>query len=165
MLEKTDIQLRPFSIKDLDLWDKWKSLADFSIYQTYLLPEGFKKNNVEDYLILIIQSNSDPVGSIWLEEIRTGESAWLGIFIGNPTYWNKGIGSTAIKILLKNAFNKLKLKLIYLKVREENYRAIRCYEKVGFNKYRYHEPEKFKDGSIPGWFEMVIRSEYSQFGR
>ena len=48
MIEISGIQLRPFAIEDLTLWDKWESLVDFSIYQTHLFPEGFNKNRIED---------------------------------------------------------------------------------------------------------------------
>lgn len=159
MREIPGIQLRPFAIEDLVLWDKWNSLVDFSIYQTHLFPEGFNRDRVEDYLVFIIQADLEPIGSIWLEEINSRESAWLGLFIGDHAYWNQGIGSLAIKMLVEDAFSKLGLKSIYLKVREENQRAIRCYEKVGFKKYRYNEPQRFADGSVQGWFEMKIASQ------
>ncbi|PKM78297.1 MAG: hypothetical protein CVU90_03285 [Firmicutes bacterium HGW-Firmicutes-15] len=159
-IEKPKIQLRPLSKEDLVLWDQWKSYVDFSAYQTHLFPQGFAENRMEDYLIFIIQADLEPIGAIWFDEINySKESAWLGLFIGNPDYWNKGIGSIAIKMSVRDMFINRGLKSICLKVREKNHRAIRCYEKVGFEKYTYHEPEKFGDGSFQGWFEMVMKSQ------
>ena len=150
------IKLLPICEQDLVLWDKWEKLVDFSIYQTYLFPQGF--NKTDDYLIFIIQVDLEPVGAIWLEEINySNQTARLGLFIGDPNYWNKGIGSTAITMIINNAFNNLGLKSIFLNVREKNHRAIQCYKKVGFKEYRYLEPRKFGDGSVQGWFEMVVQ--------
>ena len=88
-MNKLKIKLLPICEQDLVLWDKWEKLVDFSIYQTYLFPQGF--NNTDDYLIFIIQVDLEPVGAIWLEEINySNQTAWLGLFIGDSNYWNKG---------------------------------------------------------------------------
>lgn len=156
-MEQFNIQLRSFSENDLILWEKWNELVDFSIYQTHLFPQGFDAENTGKYLLFIIEVELQPIGAIWLEEINfSAKTAWLGLFIGDPGYWNKGIGSTVIKTVIGDAFSNLGLESVYLNVRETNHRAIRCYEKTGFKKYRHLGPRKFGDGSVQGWFEMVV---------
>lgn len=157
MTEQLQIQLRTFCESDLTFWEKWNKLVDFSIYQTHLFPQGFTEENTGKYLLFIIEAGLQPVGAIWLEEIDfSTKTASLGLLIGDPGCWNKRIGSTVIRMVVGDAFGNLGLESINLNVRETNHRAIRCYEKVGFKKCRYLEPRKFVDGSVQGWFEMVV---------
>jgi len=55
------------------------------------------------------------------------------IIIGEKSYWGKGHGTRAIKLLVKKG-RSLKLSKIYLEVRPSNIRAIRAYEHSGFRK-------------------------------
>lgn len=61
-------------------------------------------------------------------------SAELGISLNNKQYWGKGLGTEAIHLLVKFGFNTLNLHRISLTVFEDNLRALRVYEKVGFTK-------------------------------
>jgi RimJ/RimL family protein N-acetyltransferase len=57
---------------------------------------------------------------------------YLGIGIGEREYWSKGYGSDAMKVILRYAFHELNLRRVTLNVFEYNPRAIRSYEKLGF---------------------------------
>ena len=61
-------------------------------------------------------------------------SAALGIAMQNKRYWGKGLGTEAIRLLIDFGFNIINLHRIYLTVFENNLRAQRVYEKVGFTK-------------------------------
>jgi len=52
--------------------------------------------------------------------------------IGEKSEWSKGYGQDALRLLLDYGFNILNLSSIELVVHEDNARAIRCYEKLGF---------------------------------
>lgn len=58
--------------------------------------------------------------------------AFIGIGIGDREFWGKGYGSDAMKLALDYAFDELNLRRVSLSVFEYNPRAIRCYEKLGF---------------------------------
>lgn len=58
--------------------------------------------------------------------------AFLGIGIGDRDFWGKGYGSDAMRLALRYAFTELNLRRVTLNVYEYNLRAIRCYEKLGF---------------------------------
>ncbi len=62
-------------------------------------------------------------------------SAEVGIMIGEKEHWNQGYGTKAMRLLIKHGFNTLNLNRIFLKVYENNPRAVRSYEKAGF----FHE--------------------------
>jgi RimJ/RimL family protein N-acetyltransferase len=70
---------------------------------------------------------------VWIESWASGE-AWLGIGIGERTYWGNGYGSDAIRLILRFAFAELNLCRVSLGVYAYNPRAIRSYEKVGFQR-------------------------------
>ena len=92
--------------------------------------EVLKRSNEVRYAIL---ANDVYVGNIQLTNIFKYE-AQFHIFIGEKTYWGKGIASIAIKLFFKEiAF--LKLKRIYLSVNKNNISALKLYIKAGFNQF------------------------------
>ena len=56
----------------------------------------------------------------------------VGIY--DPTKWGRGLGTEVTNLVLKYAFDELKLHRVDLKVLSFNERAIRCDEKCGFVK-------------------------------
>ncbi|GEM_PF-1433047 len=71
-----------------------------------------------------------------------GGSAVLRITIGNPGYLGKGLGSEAVALLVRYAFQHAGWDLLNLKVLKGNSRAVRTYEKNGFKVIR----EDLRDG-------------------
>ena len=65
----------------------------------------------------------------------TKGEAELGIMIGDRDYWDKGYGSDAVTTLVSYIFRQTNLKRIYLKTRDSNRRAQRCFRKCGFTPY------------------------------
>lgn len=59
-------------------------------------------------------------------------NAWLGIAIGERENWGRGYGTEALQLLLKMAFEEWNLHRVSLAVLCYNERAIRSYEKAGF---------------------------------
>jgi len=66
---------------------------------------------------------------------NTKGEAELGIMIGDRDYWDKGYGSDAVTTLVSYIFRQTNLKRIYLKTRDSNQRAQRCFQKCGFTPY------------------------------
>ncbi len=78
------------------------------------------------------------VGYISLRNVNwLFKRAEMGI-VFNPDRLSKGYGSEAISILLRWYFKELKYKKMILTVAAYNERAMRSYEKVGFQKYSQH---------------------------
>jgi RimJ/RimL family protein N-acetyltransferase len=61
-------------------------------------------------------------------------SAELGIAVQNKRYLGKGLGTEALQLLVDFGFRHINLHRIYLTVFEDNLRAQRVYEKIGFTK-------------------------------
>jgi len=74
------------------------------------------------------------------------KNAELGYWLGKK-YWGKGLMTEAVKLMLKFAFEKLKLHRVYAGVFEENIASRRVLEKTGFKlegikrecRYRYNK--------------------------
>ena len=73
------------------------------------------------------------VGEIGLDVINwSGRDAFVGLGIGETEYWSKGYGTDVMSVLLRFAFTEINLRRVTLGVFEYNPRAIRSYEKAGF---------------------------------
>ncbi|UCD99505.1 MAG: GNAT family N-acetyltransferase [Chloroflexota bacterium] len=87
----------------------------------------------------------------------------LGIFIGDKAFWDRGYGTEAINLLLKHGFFTLNLHRIFLRVYEDNPRAIRAYEKAGFIHEGRMRQAEFHDGQFHDVLLMsVIRREWTE---
>ncbi len=95
------------------------------------------------------------IGTAWLEDI-TLEDAKLGIYIADIGSRGKGIGEEVIRKLIGIASDEMRLKSIYLNVRDYNERAIRCYSKCGFKVTKKTEGLTFSDGSHGGAYQMTL---------
>lgn len=81
----------------------------------------------------------------------------FGIYIGEKKFQGNGIGSKALNLTIRQAFDELGLFKIYLKVNSNNIKAINLYKKFGFItegvlKEHYFEDNKFQDISYMSLF-------------
>ena len=91
---------------------------------------------------------------------RSGE---LGIFIGEKRLWGKGYGTEAFRALVRFGFRELNLNRVYLRVYEENARAIRSYEKIGFKIEGRLRQDRFHDGRYSDTLVMgLLREELTE---
>ena len=88
-----------------------------------------------------IKQDDKYIGAVWLEKNADDNFAVLGIFIADEFYRNKGIGKAAIQQIIKTDLQYMYTNNILLRVREENERAIRCYESVGFKENRRYKKD------------------------
>jgi RimJ/RimL family protein N-acetyltransferase len=109
--------------------------------------------NKKDYHF-IIALDGKVIGHISLAK-RKNNWYETQIIIGEKRYWNRGYGSKAIQILLRKA-RYLKISKIYLEVRPNNTRAIRAYEKCGFQKVKIIKYPKNK--YLPETLRMELKN-------
>ena len=103
------------------------------------------------------------LGNIGLHDINWKERfTELGIVIGEKESWSQGYGTDAIRTLLRFAFQQMNLHRVFLRVFEYNRRAMRCYEKCGFQlegrlrQAHFHEG-KYYDTLIMG----ILQEEFN----
>jgi RimJ/RimL family protein N-acetyltransferase len=88
-------------------------------------------------------------------------SAEVGIFIGDKAFWGRGFGTDALRALVRWGFDELNLHRVWLKVYEDNARAIRSYEKVGFRQEGRLRHERFHRGRYFDTLMMgLLRTEF-----
>lgn len=92
------------------------------------------RKSPNDILMFIETRDNIPVGTIGLHEIDwTNDNTRIGIIIGNADCQNKGYGKETINVVLKMAFEKLKLHQVYLHVFKGNNKGVGIYSKLGFH--------------------------------
>ena len=92
--------------------------------------------NDDEYRCAIIADNCY-VGNIYLTNIDD-EKAEYHIFIGDKSYWGKGVAKKASIEIIRYGFENLNLKKIVLEVHQQNKNAIHLYEKLGFTRIGEH---------------------------
>ncbi len=118
--------------------------------------EGMIKHPIDEHVMGIEAGETDPeageeqwklIGSLAFNEIDwRNRAAEFGIMIGDKKYWNRGYGTEAVLLLVNHGFNTLNLNRIFLRVFENNPRAIRAYEKAGFVHEGRLRQAEFRDG-------------------
>lgn len=141
----------PFRYINLDVDMKW--------YDAYMANRG----NAVRCAIVDEQSN-ELLGLVSLTGIDyLNQSAEFHIMIGDRDNQGKGIGTFALNEILKHAFYNMNLRRIELSVLEDNKRAQRLYEKVGFVREGIKRMAVFKNGKfVNQWYYAILRDEFMQ---
>ena len=88
---------------------------------------------LEGGIIFTINDKEDNfIGYTSLCDFKGKEECEFGIFILDKTYWGKGIGMEVTRLMLRHAFEGLKMQKVVLSTSELHKNAIRLYEKCGF---------------------------------
>jgi len=116
-----------------------------------------------DLLLGIVTREADRfIGCLGLHEMDLrNRHAVFGICVGDKSYWGKGHGSEATRLILDHAFLTLNLNRVWLQVFEYNPRGIRCYEKIGFRHEGRLRQHVYREGRY--WDSLVmgvVRSDW-----
>lgn len=120
-----------------------------------------------DEQIFAIEVDGRHVGNLGLHHVdRVHRKADLGIVIGETTLWSRGFGTEAIRLGLTYAFEDLGMNKVALDVLEYNHRAIRSYEKCGFQREGIQRQDVYKDGRFVNVLRMsILVDEFRARGR
>jgi RimJ/RimL family protein N-acetyltransferase len=159
-IQGTKIYLKPIQKEHIPLFAKWTNdpeINEFTTGRGFTLEEEkewFEEtvNNKNEHVFSIYLQEDDKVigncglhGNYQLKEEFNGKT-FLGIMIGEKDEWGKGYGTDVVFTLLKYAKEELKEKEICLSVSDINPRAIRLYEKCGFQKaLHWHNPKRVNE--------------------
>ena len=150
------IKLCPFREADSPILYSWLQKRDYRLESGGFSHVTIREhenwfNNVQkgaDNLALAVRTEAEDrlVGLVQLVSInRVYRNAELRIRL-SPDELGQGYGTLATKLLCQHAFADLNLHRIYLYVRASNKRAVRCYEKVGFQLEGTLREHCFVDG-------------------
>lgn len=168
------IKLREIEASDLPILNKWRndaSIIDYLGSNFFFIAEEIDQRWYENYiahrdqavrLAIVDAENEEYVGNVNLTSIhKINRNAEFSIMIGNKAYWGKGIGEDATRQMIQHGFMDLNLERIYLYVLEQNDRAIKLYEKVGFKREGLQRNCVYKNGTFQSmWCMAIIKEEF-----
>lgn len=153
------VTIRPLMEEDAYISVKWRNDPEVFKYTGNTYKQEIKIENELEWIRKVTRNPADYrcailaddvyVGNIYLTDID-GTTAHYHIFIGNKTYWGKGVAKKASQLILDYAFNALKLRSVQLRVRKENKAASMLYKNLGFVEIKEED----------SWISMIIQNNY-----
>ncbi len=115
----------------------------------------------QNALCFLIEADGVPIGECWLQKMNLPDVRAMypegtdvrriDICIGEKTYWNRGIGTQCVRMLVDLAFSGEHVDVLHCLCEDYNARSVRMWEKLGFSrvlakplpqpqrgKYQYH---------------------------
>jgi len=122
-----------------------------------------RREGTYTFAILTLAENK-LIGNTGLHNVDLkNRSATFGIFIGDKNYWGKGYGTDATKTIARWGFEQLGLNRIELWVYDFNPRAIRAYEKAGFQRDGVRRQGLYRNGKFHDEYMMcILREEWER---
>jgi RimJ/RimL family protein N-acetyltransferase len=144
-----NIHFRQVTQPDRDKFPIWYERIGGSELFSNFIPSNFVSfEESKNLLWFIVLDNDDEIGTIWFERNDTDKMSYdLGIYLNRIELFGKGIGKMVIKSAIENIIREKDIQKIYLNVRQDNVRAIRCYERLGFETI-YEGEKKTDSGKI-----------------
>jgi RimJ/RimL family protein N-acetyltransferase len=169
MIGSDEITLRSIEPEDIKFLTSWNYDATINQFFPPKFPnsrleqeEWFRKQLGPDKkkLIAVDLKNEKPFALIgfmsWDQLHRHCE---IGITVGDKDYWGQIHVKKAFSAALAYGFDNMNLQLIHLRVFETNERAIRFFEKFGFQKEGVLRNRIFKEGVYHGWLSMSLTQD------
>ncbi len=162
-LEPGDEPLLRRWVNDPQNWATLKNVIPRNELREREWIEKLYQNEQEITLGICVKDGDRLVGCCGFRQTRPVErSSVLGILIGEREYQNRGIGTDAVRLLVRFGFGELNLNRISLTVLANNERGIRVYEKVGFVREGRARQAIFRGGR---WHDELqyglLREEWS----
>jgi RimJ/RimL family protein N-acetyltransferase len=174
---RNDIELYSYDElrNDVDLKNQYLSwLNDLEIVKSIISPELTQPKGldfIEESFVRFTQENAKGffikycpldkfVGTIKIDKInRTNNSGEIGLMIGEKKLWNKKIGEKACKVIIKYAFDVLKLNRIWGGTDEHNIAMQRLFLKIGFKQEGRMRQINFFEGKYSDNLQYAILRE------
>lgn len=83
-------------------------------------------------------------------------------FIGEPDYWNKGIGTRFMGMILEYLVTEKNANAVILDPHQNNPRAVRMYEKAGFKIIKELPQHELREGVMEDCYLMEYRYDANQ---
>jgi [ribosomal protein S5]-alanine N-acetyltransferase len=162
-LKSGDMLLRPFRLSDADRLTLLANNIKISRNLRDGFPHPYTRADAVAFIqhcremqvdtFFAIEIRGEHVGNISISPCNDvyRKSAEIGYFIGEP-YWNKGIATRAVNLIVDYGFSNLGLARIHTGVYEYNPASQRVLEKCGFVREGIFRKSIYKDGEL--WDEI-----------
>ena len=122
------------------------------------LDRAMQASQVERHFAIERKDDRSHIGNASIHDIdwvsRTG---WFGLFIGEPTAWNRGFGGDAIHTLMRFAFEEMNLVKLRINVFDYNERAKHVLLGHGFVEEGTLKRDFYREGT---YHDIVILSVF-----
>ena len=149
------VRLRPFTEGDWESVYQWFADPEVLYYSEGAESPQYTRDEIQGIylgaaeqgalLFIIETANGKAIGETWLQSMNLGrglreprDRAWrIDIMIGEKTYWGKGYGRHAVRLLLRHAFEVLEAdRVAAMRVSEFNVRSLRMFGACGMRVVR-----------------------------
>ena len=174
IIKEKEISLRLLNEQDKNLLLKWltdERVLNFwegksAVFDLDRITEDFYGEENVEVIRTIIEYQGQAIGYLQMYKLdnealeeysyQSTNKVIYGIdqFIGEPEYWNKGIGTKFMRLVLQYLTNSKGAEIVILDPHADNPRAIRCYEKVGFKKIKFLPKHELHDGEMVDCYLM-----------
>lgn len=167
-MEAPTLEIGPVTLRQLEPGDAVglePSFKDTELVRLLGLPgpkdvkflEGLITSTRRDPSALYVAIDVDDrlVGYAFLDQIDWGHrhATETGVLLTDRELWNQGLGRAAFGRLLMHAFDDMSLHRASLGVLEENVRAVRSYEALGFKREGVRREALLLD---TGWIDTIM---------
>jgi len=166
--DEYDIILRPLSDEHLPLLYKWNSDLEVLYWTEGAdVNEPYGEETVHEIyggvsqnaFCFLIEANGFPIGECWLQKMNmpnvlamypdNTDVRRIDMSIGEKDYWNKGIGTQFVRMLVDFAFQGERVDVLHCFCEDYNKRSQRVWEKNGFAlvqkvKHRYSSKSEYE---------------------
>ncbi|SDF92311.1 Protein N-acetyltransferase, RimJ/RimL family [Lentzea fradiae] len=164
MLTGDLVRLRPVEPEDADTFYRWHNDEEVmrwlqAYFHTSLaaVRKRFaerQENSHERVTFSIETLEGKLIGVVALRDVHpVNARAEVDIYIGEKDHWGGGYGTDALRTVCRYGFDTMRLESIQLGVVEANERAVRSYQKVGFQVDGRYRRSFFRDGV---WHDSLL---------
>jgi RimJ/RimL family protein N-acetyltransferase len=171
MIAGEHVILRAFELEDVERCYRW--MNDPNIVRTLKTRYPIAFQNEQEWLERAMHASHNErhfaierkddrahIGNVSIHDIDwVSRNAWFGLFIGEPSAWNRGFGSDAISTVVRFAFDDMNLMKLRINVFDYNDRAKHVLEGRGFVQEGKLERDFYREGQ---WHDIVILSIFRE---
>ncbi|GMK41323.1 N-acetyltransferase [Paenibacillus sp. CCS19] len=168
MFQQDLLTVRRLELEDVHLLERW--LSDPAVLEFYegrdrphdraLVMGNFYSKEDDEETRCIIEYDDEAIGYIQFypldDEGREvydysdvpGDIYGMDQFIGEPKFWNRGIGTKLIEATVNFLFNEKHAVKVVMDPQTWNVRALRVYDKCGFKRVKLLEKNEWHEGEL-----------------
>lgn len=175
--EASELRLRKLLESDIPLMSRW--LSDPRVLEFYegrdrphdedMIREHYWAPDRDDISQCIVEWRDRPIGYQQFYPSYVSEKGAYGYqpeddvwgmdqFIGEPELWNQGIGTILVRLVATHLKARAPDRVVTTDPLVTNPRAIRCYEKAGFQRVRLLPQHELHEGAWRDGWLMVFRA-------
>ena len=171
MIAGEHVILRAFEREDAERCYRW--MNDPSIVRTLKTRYPIAFQNEIEWLDRAMQASPSErhfaierkddrthIGNASIHDIEwVSRTATFGMFIGEPSAWNRGFGGDAVRTMVRFAFDEMNLQKLRINVFEYNDRAKHVLETQGFVQEARLRREFYREGA---YHDLLVFSTFRE---